>query len=169
LPSSKSLDEIVLQDESKPDSRMDQLLAKFDTAMFDFRVAMKSQPELSQVLRSDVPQTVVNIDKVVSQPPVINVTVEPTPVNIIVPEAKSPVINIEPAQVNVNVPMAKAPAIQPIFNIAPTPVTIENQINVPAQPIDLNINVAGTTTVVKRNAMGQILSLENTPKVEVEK
>lgn len=163
---------------SESDSRLDQLLAKFEMAMFDFRVAMKSQPESLQqlpreiVLRAEgglMPQTNISIDKVVAQPPVVNVSVEPTPVNVIVnvPKAEPPVINIEPTPINM--PEAKAAVFSPVINIEPTPVTIENQVIMPTQPIDLSVNVAGTTTVVKRNAMGQILELENTPKVEVKK
>ena len=158
---------------------MNELQTKFEAALFDFQVAMKSRPESSQlpreiILRSEgslAPQTILSIDKVVSEPPVVNVNVEPTPVSFIVnvPETAPSIINIPPAQISVNVPSAKAPSISPVINVSPTPVTIENQVNVPAQPIDLKVNIAGTTSVVKRNAMGQILEIENAPKIEVKK
>jgi hypothetical protein len=98
--------------------------------------------------------------------------IDPTVVNVDVPQQAPPVVNFIPPEqraappvVLVSVPEQKRQA-PPIINVnvpqQPTPDVI---VNVPPQPVTLSMS--GTTSVVERDSQGRIVAIETKPEGEI--
>jgi hypothetical protein len=105
--------------------------------------------------------------------PAITVTMPelPTPqVTVIMPESKAITpnvfVNVPAPVVNFTAPEQKDIITQPqiVINVPEPPAPI---VNIEAIPVDVNLSVAPTTSVVKRNSFGQIEEIESVPHAEI--
>lgn len=93
--------------------------------------------------------------------PVVNVTVEPTPVTV-VNEVAAPVVNVEPTPVTVTNEVS-APAVPVNVNVEPAAVAAPI-VNVEPAPVVVSNPPRKTTTTVKRDRDGNIIETTSTER-----
>jgi lambda family phage portal protein len=121
------------------------------------RESIMHQRQMELARASVQPAPVVHVGSPIVNVAPAAVTVQPAEVRVDIPPQPAPIVNVtapavtveaarqEPAQITVNVPQQAAPAVN--VNVSPTPVTIDNTVEVPARTVIARPNKDGSVTM----------------------